>query len=427
MNMSVMPVRLVRTNPFCAALALGLLCCIPTWGQGNPTPSLQQLYLLAGTTSQHTPQSYPVVLYRVGKDRRLELVREVVRQSDGIRFVYAWGDAIFFLYPHDSVTSVSIVHTNEPTRADDVVFSSDGVTPSPSASAIVVPPGSAAALLIPWITNLADPANPPSRIAVTDAKVSSSSGGPGPRVQLDTWSDYAYLRSEGAPGGPNYVAALIGSAEGDNLAINFFGHTTVIDKLPPKLRRTNNEIVPSIVAASEEYLILCRQLTWEEVKAGKLGGAIELYVQDRTKDRWNTVQSESNSSTLRLFGPWLTTIVATWSPNHEVPNPGRENERPQEDATDRLPPVQILYRSFVGHNVLLPGILVLQNLNDGRKIRIETGQEDSEILRVEGDAVLYRVNDTIYQARIAGDKLQDTVVVVKDEDVPEVHWVFWGK
>jgi len=74
-----------------------------------------------------------------------------------------------------------------------------------------------------------------------------------------------------------------------------------------------------------------------------------------------------------------------------------------------------------------PGVLVLQNLADGRKIRIETGQEDSEILTVDQEKVLYRVNDTIYQAHIVGEQLKDSTVVVKDEDVPEIHWVFWSK
>jgi hypothetical protein len=37
------------------------------------------------------------------------------------------------------------------------------------------------------------------------------------------------------------------------------------------------------------------------------------------------------------------------------------------------------------------------------------------------------VNDTIYQAGIAGNQIQDPVVIVKDEDVPEVHWVFWAQ
>ena len=56
-----------------------------------------------------------------------------------------------------------------------------------------------------------------------------------------------------------------------------------------------------------------------------------------------------------------------------------------------------------------------------------TGQEDSEILQVKGDIVLYRINDTIYQAKIVGDQLKDSTMVVKDEDVPEIHWAFWSK
>jgi hypothetical protein len=87
----------------------------------------------------------------------------------------------------------------------------------------------------------------------------------------------------------------------------------------------------------------------------------------------------------------------------------------------------LAYAHGAGDENRIPGILVMQNLSDARKIRIETGQEDSEILWVGSDNVLYRVNDTIYQAKIAGDKLQDTTVVVKDEDVPEIHWVFWSK
>jgi hypothetical protein len=46
---------------------------------------------------------------------------------------------------------------------------------------------------------------------------------------------------------------------------------------------------------------------------------------------------------------------------------------------------------------------------------------------VEDDVVLYRVNDAIYQARIDGEQLKDITLVVKGEDVPEVHWAFWSK
>jgi hypothetical protein len=366
-------------------------------------------------------------LYRAKENKKLQLAREVVPQADGIRFVYAWGDAVFALHPHSAPTSVAIVHTDDPMRVDDVVFSHQGVATSPSATAVAAPPGSALVLLTPWITNLTDPAHPPAEIQVTDARISSSSAGTGPRVQYNAWSDYAYLRREGATGGPNYVADVIGSAEGGSLAISVFGHSTVIDRLPLELRSSTKKIVPVIFVASQDYLILTVQYSREEISAGKLGDSLQLYVRDKVKDRWSTIKSDGNSPTLRLFGSWLTTIVWTWSPNHELPNPGRENERTETHKTDILPPVQTLYRSFVGHNILLPGVLILQNLADGRKIRIETGQEDSEILRVEADIVLYRVNDTIYQAKIVGDQLKDTTVVVKDEDVPEIHWVFWSK
>jgi hypothetical protein len=118
------------------------------------------------------------------------------------------------------------------------------------------------------------------------------------------------------------------------------------------------------------------------------------------------------------------------------PSPGRENERgveafgPYEIAGSRGNPGNARFPLVQGQfdsDVFSPGVLVLQNLDDGRKIRIETGQEDSEILNVNGDIVVYRVNDSVYRASIAGDRLQGATVLAKDDDVPEVHWVFWSK
>jgi hypothetical protein len=419
-------VRRLRCRTLWVCFVLSLLCCVRVAEQGAGATQSQQLYLLAGTTTQHSDDSYPVLLYRVGKNKKLELAREVVPQSDGIRFVYAWEDAIFALHPHNSATKACIVHTNEPMRADDVTIGHQNATLASTATTIAAPPGSALVLLAPWITNLTAPTPPPAQFNVTVARISSGSAGPGPREQFDTWSDYAYLRYEGAPGGPNFVPGLVGSIETNDLTIDFFGHSSVVDKLPPDLGMTNTKIVPFIIAASEEYLILTTQFSREDIRSGKLGDSLQLHVHDRLRDRWDLIQSEGNSPRLRLFGPWLTTIVGNWS-EHQGPNPGRDNERSEADKTERLPPVQSLYRSFVGHNISLPGILVLQNLADGRKIRIETGQEDSEILQINGETVLYRINDTIYEAKIDSDQLKGATVVVKDDDVPEIHWAFWSK
>lgn len=426
--MFTMFVRQLRYNAGSGlALLLSFSCLGLLMGQGEGTARSRELYLLAGTTTQHSDDSYPVTLYRVAKNKKLELAREVVPQTDGIRFIYAWGDTIFALHPHNSATKACIIHTDEPMRGDDITFSQRNVTVASSATTLAAPPGSSLVLLAPWITNLKESTTPPAHFNPTVARISSASESRAPRVQFESWSDYVYLRSEGAPGGPNYVPGFIGSSDGDNLTVGFFGHSSPIDKLPPEMRTTKPKVALFIIAASEKFLILTPQYSWEEIRSGKLGDSLQLHVHDRVNDRWDVTQSDGNAPTLRLFGAWLTTIVGTWSINHEQPNPGRENERPEEKKTDRLPPTQTLYRSFNGHNILLPGILTLQNLADGRKIRIETGQEDSEILKVQDDVVLYRVNDTIYQARIDGDHLKDTTVIVKDEDVPEVHWAFWSK
>jgi hypothetical protein len=180
-----------------------------------------------------------------------------------------------------------------------------------------------------------------------------------------------------------------------------------------------NKPNPAIVATSTRWLVLD-----SHYQDKSLGPRVSFPVYDRVHGRWTSVDVEGNASSLRLFGEWVAVIVAIRNPEHKA-GPGRENERSL--PTDRLPSVQNEYAIFAGKWGFFPGVLTLQNLADGRKIRIETGQEDSEILRLENDIVLYRVNDTIYEAKIIGHQLKDSTVIVKDEDVPEIHWAFWSK
>jgi hypothetical protein len=193
---------------------------------------------------------------------------------------------------------------------------------------------------------------------------------------------------------------------------------------PPELRGRNEAAALGIIAASQDYLVVPKPRTREEMDSPPPPDFIQGFVHVRSTGAWKRVRIEGNSSYSRLFGVWLATDVAKWNPGHAV-SPGRKNERDQ--GSESLPRVRNGYESFRGRWNWSPGVLTLQNLADDRKIRIETGQEDSEILKVEDDLVLYRVNDTIYQARIDGDQLKDTTVIVKDEDVPEVHWAFWSK
>jgi hypothetical protein len=130
-------------------------------------------------------------------------------------------------------------------------------------------------------------------------------------------------------------------------------------------------------------------------------------VHDRNRNTWKKLPSSSTvPNTRKIFGSWLATIVEVLQPGETIKNPGAENRTSQNP---------------------IPATLVLDNLEDGRRINLNTGQVDSEILTVRKDGlVLYRMNDSIFAAQIEGNKLSKPTLIVRDEDVPGVHWVFWS-
>jgi TonB family protein len=391
-----------------------------------------QLYLLAGTPA--VDYSYPVTLYRA-EGGRLKAVREVVPQAEGVRSIQAWGNVVFLIHAAQIPRAVTVLHTDEPLHIDDVeinpdypeyFFAADEAVAEPRPSVfdelMLASRGEFSLPNIKWLS------------------ISSGAAAPGPRMKLDSWDEYGAMRLQGEPGGPGNNADFVGAIAGTNLVFApAWGHPVVIDSLAPSVRDAINETASrraGIVAASQEYLVLGLEYSYEERFSRKLSNASEmgLFVHDRVRDNWKTIQVEGNRSRSRLFGSWLASIVGMFNPDHK-PSPGRENERGVEafgdyeiagskgnDGTARFPLVRGQYDS----DGFFPGVLLLQNLEDGRKMRIETGQEDSEILSVSDEVVLYRVNDAVYQANIVGDKLQGAILLAKDEDVPEIHWVFWG-
>ncbi len=407
-----------RCSLFGVSLGLILTCGAFVSGQRPREAPRQDLYLLAGTPTNYGDEKFPVSLYRVNVSEKLKLVREVVPQTDGLYAVHAMGDVIFVAHPHVTPTRVSIIHTDDPLPADDVVFNPDGFNSIQSREVLAEPKQGSVNGLFPLATNAADPGK--GRLV----SVLSGFAGTGARLKFDTWEEYTALRIDGESGGPSLGSGLFGRMIGDKLAISIFGRDIPVESLPPFPHTMNKQIIVWFMAVSRDYSVLALANTVPAPPAEKGGTFREMLVHERVRDQWKKIQIEGNNSRLRLFGSWLATIVGMANPDHK-PGPGRENER--GSSTDRLPNVQEQYATFLGRETSLPGILVLQDLADGRKIRIETGQEDSEILRVEGDTVLYRINDTIYQAKIVGDQLKDATVVVKDEDVPEIHWAFWSK
>ena len=155
-------------------------------------------------------------------------------------------------------------------------------------------------------------------------------------------------------------------------------------------------------------------------------GPVKAYVYDRTRRKLRALMLPTNRSQpeVRLFGDWLATVVEVGAP-HNTYHPGAANER--EIGSLALPETRSNYEGWATY-FYLPGELESDNLADGRKLAIRTGQEDTEILDVRPDGlVLYRVDNQIFAARIRGDHMGPRVLVAADVDVPEVHWVLWTR
>jgi hypothetical protein len=377
----------------------------------------RELYMLSGTSTEQSDETYPVSLYRIGEAKKLKLVREVVAKNYGLQFVQAWDSTVFVAYPHILPKSVDVVHVEDPTRDDRIDFNPSGFFAADAQVGIAEQTPLSEELLLPLVTSISDPKNVRGTLATVAANPSSAQE----RLGSEEWGQYATLRLAGEVGGPMRFSAFLAASKTGKLVVSEFGHTVAVDNLPPSFIDTQASV--AIVAASTDYLLFVVQRPVEHFSSGDGANSMQLYCHDRRHNAWKVVQVEGGMSRSRLFGPWLATIIEIWNPDHR-PGPGRDAER--SVATDRLPATRNEYAEFGGYWAWMPGILSLQNLEDGRKIRIETGQEDSEILWAGPDIVLYRVNDAIFQAKIVGDKLQDTTLVVRDEDVPEVHWVFWG-
>lgn len=394
----------------------------------SPPTSTKHLYLLAATlVVKDRYAGYPATLYQI-EDQRLSTVREVIppgpigggtEAPTSISCVRVSGNAIYVMYPYYRSSTVEVIHFDNPALADEVTFNSANSFTEGIRTLVARTPSSNGTLLIP-----VDPSDP-SRLSGTLTRIVTTSTGSRAIPHSDAWGEYRNLQWE-VVGGPSPESSLLAMRSGNNLTLRVAGHTVVIDALPPPLSGLSDKSSIDIAAANLRYLLTLPMHTSQQMASGHLGDTTTIFVHDRLSNRWKTAVVEGNSpGSVRLFGSWMAVIAMSYDPAL-AENPGRDNER--SDATDTLPNIQAMYASPGGMaHMSIPGILLLQNLADGRKIRIETDQEDSEILWADGSSVLYRVNDTIYRAKIVGDKLENPTMIVQDDDVPEIHWVFWSK
>jgi hypothetical protein len=350
-----------RHRQLCGNSILAVTCAVIVSAVGLSSPATQQLYLLAGTPTNYSTDGYPVSLYRIKAGKKLYLVRVVVPASEVLYSVQAAKDVFFVAHPAGAPSSVSIVHASDPQSKDDVVFTSDGRDSIKNREALAEPTPSSIDALFP-VTAVGSDASKGTLISVpSDPRESTH------RVKSNAWDEYTTLRLDGNPGGPAFNAyCCFGRIVGGTVVMSVFGHKIPVEVTPPLPRGTDSQTIIWLMVVSKEYSVLALARPGTLTASPNVETSREMLVHDRIRNSWKKIHVEGTLSRLRLFGLWLATIVGIENPDHK-PGPGRENERNQ--ATGFLPNLRDMYSWFADDNkVWMPGTLVLQNLQDDRKI-----------------------------------------------------------
>lgn len=144
------------------------------------------------------------------------------------------------------------------------------------------------------------------------------------------------------------------------------------------------------------------------------------HIFNRSANEWHSISVPGGASLARGFGPWLGVQVREIRDEYEA-SPGSEKRRDKLSPTG--PPFDSVARSF---RLYMPGLIYLYHVPTRRRIIEKTGQGDTEVLWVEDEHVLYRCDQTLYEARIEGTRLVDRQKLIEQDFIRDVHWVFYG-
>jgi len=388
------------------------------------------LYLLAGTTSGDAAATYAVNLYSVDAGKA-EFLRQIFGPDQGMFDAREDRDGHIYVMDYWA-TRVSVIHEARPAEGDVVLFPGGLGKPGTRGNVSFYYPawgvtsGTKATdcLLLPHLEK--DGIWSITRVLADrnghDPRVTTGSG-----VEfLAPYGSYQYSGDAGQPAPPTPPSAKIVDHKVALLALGgrevFVSLGDVPDRLIPQPQPSGMPgLFVNVLARTSDYLIVSAV----EPSGGAAPTAV--YVEGRASHKWSVISIPSIEPASRVFGNWLATSVEEPAVGHPMESPGVDNERAAGNLArpQPVPPTRLLYGLDGGF--YMPGRLELDNLMDRRRITIETGQQDSQILNVDpGGNVLYRVNDKIYSAQIQGDRVGPSTLVVQGEDVPEVHWVFWS-
>jgi len=396
--------------------------CFGIYARAVPNGQAVAIYFVAATPAQEdNPRTYPAALYIAGNEQKLSLVRQIFTVDDYFR---DFADDLHGNMYLAAQNGIFVIHEDDPARSE--FMSLDKFDDFPCWGAIKGDSVPAAVQYcygdqIIWVGGNAESGK--SRIG---------DGG---------WAAFKFLQYSGQNGGPFPSTPPLAEIAGANLVMPLSVRPEVVlAQLPPEFNaKPELRRLVWILASTDGYLAVW--ILPEHMVGGSVGTdnprhtePLDVLVLYKLTNQWKTLElpttiTSNTAAPVRILGDWLVTTIMDWRPGPAGSgsgSPGMKNERESDSSTSPLPNIWGMYANkFL--DLYIPGKLVIENLADGRKLTLDTGQEDSEVVAIRDDGeILYRVNDSIYSAKIAGERITARTLVVKDAGVPDIHWAFWG-
>jgi len=162
------------------------------------------------------------------------------------------------------------------------------------------------------------------------------------------------------------------------------------------------------------------------------------HVYDKASGSWRALRTPFPSLFVRGFGEWLAFLgsepaLGTRAPAANAPPGGKQlmvvRGGSQAGSVQKRKEAVVSWRTTVedvledsGHSH--SGKLFLWNEKTGEQYELDTGEADSEVVLVTGGSVVYRVNDSLFEAGLRGGKVLPPTLLASGRHVTGVHWVF---
>jgi hypothetical protein len=188
----------------------------------------------------------------------------------------------------------------------------------------------------------------------------------------------------------------------------------------------------SLLVNTDEMLVLDRPQPGEK---GPWAPQVKRCLKSSTTtQKWSSETFAGGGSSVRAFGHWLAINEADIKRDitasiierklDERESPGRAQRQrvlnPQASTREQAS----IDTLFADSQVVFAGSARLLDIRTGKRYDLFTGHGDTEVLLIDQATVYYRVNDALVRAQLGRDSIENTVVLLRDDRIPLVHWAF---